>query len=95
MSKKELYEKFLENPRYQKFNPFSIFDLTSDPFEEQEINPTKDLITLMEYYNYLPLLIELEKPDILDEDKQEISEQKTDQEVEKELRGELERLGYV
>jgi len=95
LSKKELYEKFLENPRYQKFNPFSIFDLTSDPFEEQEINPTKDLITLMEYYNYLPLLIELEKPDILDEDKQEISEQKTDQEVEKELRGELERLGYV
>jgi len=96
LTKKELYEKFLESPRYQKFNPFSIFDLTLDPFEENEINPTKDLTTLMEYSKYIPFLINLEKSDMLDEDKPQTIETKSEQEeVEKELREELEKLGYV
>jgi len=94
--KKSLYRSFILSEEYSLKKPFSVIDLKSDPFEENEILPTRDLDTLMEYVKFLPTLFDLEIPKIMeDQTSQTQNKKSTSQDEEEEVKKELRKLGYI
>ena len=58
-SKKSIYRSFINSEEYKTKKIFSIIDLKDDPFEENEINPLKNISYLLEYEKQLEFLVNI------------------------------------
>jgi len=90
---KQLYELFLTSKEYKKKLKWFILDLKNDPFEENEIDPSKNREDLAEFLSYFNQLIDLDHPDL--PIKNEVNKEEIDSKELEEIEKELHKLGYV
>jgi len=91
ISKKELYEQFLNSRKYTKRKKYFVLDSKNDPFEEKLINPFSNVDDTEEYLRYFKEIIEIERPDM----KVEFSTNNIDESEEEEIKKELKAMGYL
>jgi len=92
ISKKELFEQFLESNEYKKNPKWLILDRENDPFEEKFLEPSKNESLRNEYLQHFNELIDLDRAN-LTYDRTEESD--IDENEIEEIEKELHKLGYI
>jgi len=99
-TKEKLYDWFVNSSKYQEKYPFVIYDLKTDPFEEYPYRPGRDFKSLFEFGKYLNDIMNLQRLNENDSFLDDLTpdgfvSSQTEIDEEKELRAELEKMGYV